>query len=84
MKWLGYTVTYFSNALSDKISWINYGDWIEIENVLLPSAITWYTVENAKIAGPAKTVHFENGTLSKKSKPITFYSKPEAARIIKE
>ncbi len=84
MKWLGYTVTYFSNAASDKISWINYGDWIEVEDVLLPSAITWYTVENAKIAGPAKTVNFENVTLSKKSKPDTFYSRPEAANIIEE
>lgn len=84
MKWLGYTVTYFSKALSDKVSWINYGNWIKVEDVLLPSSITWHPVENGKIEGPAKTVNFENVSVSKTAKPIDFYAKPEEAKFIKE
>lgn len=84
MKWLGYTVTYFSNTLSDKVSWISYGNWIEVGDVLLPSSITWHAVENGKIEGPAKTVNFENVTVSKTAKSIDFYSKPEEAKVIKE
>jgi len=82
MKWLGYTVTYFSKEDSDKISWINYGEWVKVEELLLPKAITWQVVEHGEIKGPAKTVNFENTSLSKSAMPNDFYAKPENARVI--
>lgn len=82
MKWLGYTVTYFSKEDSDKISWINYGDWENVDGLILPKAITWHTVENGNIKGPSKTVNFVHTSLSKVAKSTAFYAKPENATVI--
>jgi len=82
MKWLGYTMTYFSGEPSKKINWINYGEWVKVNEVLLPKAITWHVVEDGEIKGEAKTVNFENASLSVESLPIDFYTKPENAIII--
>ena len=82
MKWLGYTMTYFSGEPSNKVSWINYADWTKVEDVLLPKAITWHNVEEDEVKGPAKTVNFENASLSIEAKPTGFYSAPENAVIV--
>lgn len=82
MVWLGYTVTYFSNEVSDKISWIRYGNWTKVDEVLLPLTLTWYTMENGKIGAPRKTVAFQNITLSLTSKGKAFYAKPEDAEFV--
>ncbi|TLP80606.1 hypothetical protein [Maribacter sp. ACAM166] len=82
MKWLGYTVTYFSKEPSDKISWVNYGDWLKVNEILLPQAITWHVVENGEIKEPAKMVDFENASLSKVARPKDFYTNPENAKLI--
>lgn len=82
MRWLGYTMTYFSGEPSDKISWINYADWVKVDEVLLPKSITWHKVEEGKIKEAVKTVNFENASLSTAAKPIDFYSRPENAVIV--
>ncbi|MEP3374411.1 MAG: hypothetical protein ABJL43_03650 [Maribacter dokdonensis] len=79
MKWLGYTMTYFSGEPSDKISWINYAEWNKVDEVLLPKAITWHKVEEGKVKEPAKIVNFENASISTQAQPKGFYSKPENA-----
>ncbi|WP_339839966.1 hypothetical protein [uncultured Maribacter sp.] len=84
MRWLGYTMTYFSGEPSDKVNWINYNDWVKVDEVLLPKSITWQMVEDDEIKGPAKTVSFENASLSKSAMPNNFYSKPENAKVITE
>lgn len=84
MKWLGYTVTYYSKEVSNKISWINYGDWVIVNELLLPKAITWHVVENGEIKEPRSTVNFENTKLSKTAMPSDFYTKPENAKVIAE
>lgn len=82
MRWLGYTMTYFSGEPSDKISWINYADWVKVHEVLLPKSITWHKVEEGEIKEAVKTVNFENTSLSTAAKPIDFYSRPENAVIV--
>ncbi|MEP2238973.1 MAG: hypothetical protein ABJI22_11480 [Maribacter sp.] len=82
MRWLGYTMTYFSGEPSDKISYINYADWVKVDEVLLPNSITWHKVEEGKIKEAAKTVNFENASLSTEAQPMEFYSKPENAVIV--
>ena len=84
MKWLGYTVTYYSNEPSDKINWINCGDWEKVNELLLPKEITWYTVEDGLIKEPRSTVSFENVKVSETAKPDNFYAKPENAKVITE
>ena len=82
MKWLGYTMTYFSGEPSTKINWINYGEWVKVNDILLPKAITWHKVEEGVLKGAVKTVNFENARLSKEAMPMDFYSKPENAVIV--
>jgi len=82
MRWLGYTMTYFSGEPSTKINYINYDKWVKVNEVLLPQSITWYTVEESKIKEAAKTVNFENARLSTEAQPMEFYSKPENAVIV--
>lgn len=42
MEWLAYTVTFNSKKTSEKFSIIRYNDWIMVDQLLLPKAITWY------------------------------------------
>ncbi|SIQ81139.1 DUF6503 family protein [Maribacter ulvicola] len=82
MKWLGYTMTYFSGEPSEKINWINYAEWVEVDKILLPKVITWYKVEKGEITAPANTVNFENASLSVEAKSTDFYAKPTEAVIV--
>ena len=77
MAWLGYTVTYRSGEKSDNVKWIRYDDWKNIDDLVLPNSISWYTVEEGKITELRNQVVFEEITLSKRAKPSVFYAKPE-------
>ncbi len=82
MAWLGYTVTYRTGESSDNVRWINYGNWQEVDGLLLPKSITWHKYEGRKIKEPASTVTFEEITLSETSKPKAFYAKPESGTFV--
>ncbi|MDO1514214.1 hypothetical protein Q2T41_16290 [Maribacter confluentis] len=82
MKWLGYTVTYFSDAPSNEISWIEYANWNKVGEVLLPSAISWYSTENNNVKDRVNTVKFENAKLLKSAEPTTFFAKPSNAKVV--
>lgn len=82
MKWLGYTMTYFTGEPSEKINWINYNEWEKVDEFLLPKAIIWHTVDEGVIKEAKKTVNFEKANLSIEAKPIEFYSKPEKAVFV--
>ena len=78
MEWLGYTVTYFSKKVSDRISLIKYHDWNSVNGLILPKAITWYKKGEdgmpTEPRGPA--TEFTLATASNKSLKDTFYQKP--------
>lgn len=48
MKWLAYTVTYGKNEESNNYSFIKYEDWNEVNGLLLPVKLQWYTVKDGK------------------------------------
>ena len=48
MEWLAYTVTYGKEGKSDQYSYIKYNKWQEVNGLLLPEELTWYTVEEGK------------------------------------
>ena len=77
MAWLGYTVTYRSGESSDNVRWINYADWQEVNGMVLPKSITWYSYEGRKILEPSSTVTFEDVSISNNPRPKSFYAKPE-------
>ncbi|MGN7515520.1 MAG: DUF6503 family protein [Allomuricauda sp.] len=82
MAWLGYTVTYRSGESSDNVRWINYADWQEVNGLVLPKSITWYSYEGRKILEPASTVTFEEVTLSEEPRANDFYAKPENGEYV--
>ena len=49
MKFLGYTVTYFSKEKSTTISLIEYAEWKEEKGFLLPKTLKWRNFENDSV-----------------------------------
>lgn len=76
MEWLGYTVTYRTGEVSDKVSWIHYKEWANVNHFLLPKAISWHKTEGGNIQEERNTVVFESITISEAKKPNSFYKKP--------
>ncbi len=46
MKWLGYTVTFGSAKPNSNINFIKYSEWQNINGLVLPKKIEWYSVKN--------------------------------------
>ena len=82
MEWLGYTVTFKTGEKSDKISWIRYNDWMDVDGVKLPKSLTWFQVKDGKLVAPRSTRNFENVALKEAPMPVGFYSKPEGATVV--
>jgi len=82
MEWLGYTVTFRSGEKSDNVKWIRYNDWMDVDEVVLPRSLTWYSVEDGQIKEPRSPRIFENVTLSETAQPAGFFAKPEVAKIV--
>ncbi|WP_196893164.1 DUF6503 family protein [Aureivirga marina] len=77
MKWLGYTVTYFSNEASEKYSLIKYEDWKNIDGVSLPTKLTWFDFTDYKVGEPkGKPTVFDNIMLSKEAPSQDMFMKP--------
>jgi len=81
MAWLGYTVTFYSGKKSEKISWIRYNDWQDIEGLKLPKSLSWYKTEEGKITELRNTRKFVNIELSKEDFPEGQLSMPEEAKV---
>ena len=77
MEWLGYTVTYRTGEVSDKVSWIHYKEWVNVSGFLLPKTISWHKTEGNQIQEERNTVVFESIAISEVKKPNSFYEKPE-------
>ncbi|GLU44216.1 DUF6503 family protein [Allomuricauda sp. NBRC 101325] len=82
MAWLGYTVTYRSGESSDNVKWIRYHDWQNLNGVVLPKSISWFSYEGRELKEPVSTVTFENVMLSKEPQPKSYYSIPEGAKTV--
>jgi hypothetical protein len=82
MEWLGYTVTFRSGEKSDKISWIRYNDWTNVNDLRLSKSLTWHNYEGREIKEARSTRNFENIVLSESAKPENFFNVPEGAKIV--
>lgn len=82
MAWLAYTFTYGTDEKSDKLSFIRYNDWADVNGAKLPKSITWYLNEGKSIKEVRKTVTFDNNILEETSRPDAFYAVPENANVI--
>ncbi|MDP5044990.1 MAG: DUF6503 family protein [Leeuwenhoekiella sp.] len=75
MRWLGYTATFGAAEKGTGINYINYSDWMPVQDLILPKSISWYAVEEGKPTVPRNTVNFTEPSLSPEARAETFYSK---------
>lgn len=77
MEWLAYTVTYGKDSKSTQFKFINYNKWQEINGLLLPQEMTWYTAVNGLPTEPAGRVRlFSKVDIDASSMGTGFYNKP--------
>ncbi len=76
MKFLGYTVTFFSKETSEKISLIEYSDWNDVNGLLLPKTLKWRTYENGIVGEVKSERNFVNGHASKEKIPSSLFANP--------
>ena len=82
MAWLGYTVTFFSGKPSDKISWIRYDDWKNINGLKLPNTLSWYGSKDGKITELRNKREFANISVSEKEFPEGTLTMPQGAKVV--
>lgn len=82
MAWLAYTVTYSEQINNKEFSYIKYGEWQEVNGLVLPKAITWYSVEDGKPVAPRNTVTFNKVSISDTALDQSMFSKPEGAEVV--
>lgn len=81
MQWLAYKATFGKNKNPENYNWIKY-DWKDVDGLILPSSIAWYSYENGAIGFMQNTINFENSSISRMAMPDTFYAKPEGSKIV--
>ena len=80
MAWLGYTVTFSSGKASDKISWIRYDDWAQINGLKLPQSMSWFKTEENKPTEKRNTRTFANVKVSETAFSAGTFDMPAGAK----
>ncbi|SEB38983.1 hypothetical protein SAMN04489761_0376 [Tenacibaculum sp. MAR_2009_124] len=77
MEWLGYTVTYFSKKATNKTNIIKYDDWENVNGLLLPKSLIWYTKdEDGKPLKPrGEATVFSSVEINETSLPDNIFEK---------
>ena len=76
MKFLGYTVTFFSKENSEKISLIEYADWNVVNGLLLPKTLKWRTYENGVVGAVKNEMSFSNASIKEEKTDSSLFKKP--------
>lgn len=82
MTWLGYTATFGNHENSNDWNFINYGQWQEVEGLLLPKIITWHNVQGMKPTTVRDSVTFSHISLSQDKMDLRMYMMPDGAEEI--
>lgn len=82
MAWLAYKRTEAENEKSKEWHFINYSNWQEVEGLLLPETMVWYTVENNKPTTANHEVEFVSPMLTTVKMDIRVYGRPEGGELI--
>ena len=83
MVWLGYTVTYFTEKKSQEFHFIKYSDWQNINGLMLPKTLTWYSFEGNKPTKRRRDLVFTDIVLSKDQPNQQVFDKPKVAVTVK-
>ncbi len=82
MAWLGYTVTYMDGEAKDNFNYIKYNTWQEVNGLMLPEELVWYTVENGVPVAPRNSVKFSKVSVTETILDEALFVKPETATIV--
>ncbi|HCX24677.1 MAG: hypothetical protein CMB80_27680 [Flammeovirgaceae bacterium] len=81
MKWLMYTSTYRSGEPSDRFNLIKYNDWIDVNELKLPTRLQWHVYKNDTIGEVRGEALFANITLSVDEPVDSLFAMPSDAQI---
>ncbi len=76
MKFLGYTVTFFSKESSEKISLIEYAAWNDVNGILLPTTLKWRAYKDGIVGEVKSEINFVNAKIDKKKVSGSLFKKP--------
>ncbi len=76
MKFLGYTVTFFSKEASETISLIEYSDWNDVNGLLLPTTLKWREYKDGTVGDVKSERNFVNASASKEKPSSSLFEKP--------
>ncbi len=77
MKFLGYTVTFFSKETSEKISLIEYADWNDVNGLVLPKTLKWRDYKDGVVGDVKSERSFVNALASKDKPAASLFQKPK-------
>lgn len=83
MAWLGYTVTKGSDQKSSEWHYIKYDRWQDVNGLLVPSELVWYTAENGKPGAVRNKVNFTNVTITESILDASVFAKPAQGQLVK-
>lgn len=75
MRYLGYTVTFFSKETSEKVSLIEYSDWSDVNGLLLPTTLKWRAYQDGVVGDVKSERNFARASVSKEKLPVTTFQK---------
>lgn len=81
MEWLMYTATFGAAEASDRFNLINYGEWQEVNGVILPKSLQWYQYSNGEVGNPRNELIFENVVLEEDAPSMDNFTMPEGAKV---
>jgi len=75
MKYLGYTVTFFSKEVSEKVSLIEYSDWNDVNGLLLPKTLKWRDYKDGVVGEVKSERNFVNASASQEKSSASLFKK---------
>jgi hypothetical protein len=81
MEWLMYTVTFKSDEANENYSLIKYDQWTDVNGLILPQKLQWYTFKEDTVGEMRNEALFENIMLSKEAPSDSLFIMPANAKV---
>ncbi|NQZ77318.1 MAG: hypothetical protein HRT61_14630 [Ekhidna sp.] len=82
MEWLMYTVTYKGDGPSEKYSLIKYGNWAEVNGLLLPTSMQWFQYDGTTVGEARRdATPFTEVKITDQAPQADLFVMPENAQV---
>lgn len=82
ISWLAYTITPENEMKSEQWRYVKYDKWQDINGLLFPKKLTWYSVENGKPKGKEMDVKFDKITATETILDPSVFKKPAEGQFV--